>query len=221
MLLTGVPGRQTVSARHQADRDCLVLAKSREHGRSTCLATNSSLTEKAPPVIGPHRFREVLNTPDFAREFFFPLSIALWEDDRFHLGKNEPEQAGSGISGVRLHAREGASQEIIRDCQTDMKKPGPVGDSAPQSPRTLRCRSVCRAICSRSPFGYVQRQTQSSLDFIVRVTDGSATKFLPQPNATSKLFALCTGLAFLSRNQGIFNLIPASAACWTGREIWN
>ena len=108
--------------------------------------TNSSLTEKALPVIGPQRFREILNTPDFAREFFFPLSIASWEDDRFHLGINELERAGSGISGVRLHAREGASQEIIRDCQTDMKNLIRSVIQLRQAPE------LCGAVLSAEPF---------------------------------------------------------------------
>jgi hypothetical protein len=54
------------------------------------------------PVVDPHLFRDAMNRPAVAREFFLPLDRAWWDASRFTLGRWGRSVRGPALRGVRL-----------------------------------------------------------------------------------------------------------------------
>jgi hypothetical protein len=82
-----------------------------------------SLRRRTPsrPTVDPRLFREAMSRPAVAREFFFPLDQAWWDNGRFTLGR----QGGSGglaLRGVRLQEPQpgGMNPPPERDTQADL-----------------------------------------------------------------------------------------------------
>jgi hypothetical protein len=81
-----------------------------------------SRSSDSKPAIEPRLFREAMNRPAVAREFFLPLDQAWWDGDRFTLGKWANSAARPSVRGVRLQEPQpngiGAAPE--RDTQSDL-----------------------------------------------------------------------------------------------------